>query len=102
MVGSGLWGEVVGSSLENEIVGSGFGGEIGGSGLGGEAIHGSGLGGEVVGSGFEINVKWWFCWKLLWHFDCKLWFKSLKLLIVLEMFKTNLAFPGSTRCIWSS
>ena len=86
----------------NLFVGSEFGGEIAGSGLGSEATGGSGLGGEVVGSGFEINVSDGFAESCLDTFDCKLYFNSLKLLIALDMFKANLPFPGSTRCVWSS
>ena len=61
---------------------------------------GSGLGCEVVGSGFEINVGGGFPESCLDTIDCKLYFNSLKLLIVLDMSKVNLAFPGSTRLIW--
>ena len=101
VAGSGLWGEVVGSGLGGEIAGSGFRGEIGGSGLGSEAIGGSGLGGDV-GSGFEINLSGGFAESCLDTFDCKLYFNLLKLLIILYIFKANLAFPGSNRWIWSS
>ena len=62
-------------------------------------LVGIGLGGEVVGSGFEIKVSGGFAESCLDTIDCKLYFNSLKLLIVLHMFKANLAFPGSTRCI---
>ena len=91
VVGSSLWVEVVGSSLGGEIVGRGFGGEIVGGGLGGEAIG---------GSGFEINVRGGFAETCLGTFDFKLYFNSLKLLIVLYMFKANLAFPSPARCMW--
>ena len=95
-----VWGKVVGGGLEVEVVGSEFGGEIGDSGLGGEAIGGSGLRDEVVGNGFEINVRGGFVESCLDTSDSKLYFNSLKLFIALDMFKANLAFPGSTRCIW--
>ena len=88
VLGSGLWAEVVTSGLGDEIVGSDFGDEISGSGLGGEAIGGSDLGGEVVGSG----VGGGFAESCLYTFECKLYFNSLKLFIVLDMFKANLAF----------
>ena len=100
VVSSGLWGKGVGGGLEVEVVGSEFGGEIVGSGLGGEPIGGSGLRDEVVGNGFEINVRGGFVESCLDTSDSKLYFNSLKLFIALDMFKANLAFPGSTRCIW--
>ena len=91
---SGLWAEVVASGLGDEIVGSDFGDEISGSGLGGEAVGGSDLGGEVVGSGVGscFNVSGGFAESCLATFECKLYFNSLKLFIVLDMFKANLAF----------
>ena len=59
---------------------------------------GSGLGSEDVGGGLEINVSGSFSESYLDTFDCKLDFEA-KFLIVLDMFKANLAFPGSTRYI---
>ena len=86
--------------FRGEVVCSCLGGEIVGSGLGGEAIDGSDLAGEVVGSGFEINVNGGFAESCLDTCDCKLYFNSLKLLIVLDIFKANLVFPGSIICVW--